>query len=30
MYKHNTEVRSGIHCCHGKAISIIYCECVCV
>ena len=27
-YKRNIEVHSCNHCCHGKAISIIYPECV--
>jgi len=26
MYKYNSEVRSHSHCCHLKAISIIYSE----
>jgi hypothetical protein len=28
MYKRNVEARSCNHCCSGKAMSIIYCECV--
>jgi len=28
-YKHNTEARSRNHCYRGKAINIIYYECVC-
>jgi hypothetical protein len=28
MYQHNTEARSRNHCCHGKAISITYSQCV--
>jgi hypothetical protein len=30
MCKRNNEARSRKHCCHGKAISITYCECVSV
>jgi len=29
-YKSNSEARSCSHCCSGKAMSITYCECVCV
>jgi hypothetical protein len=29
-YKRNTEVRSRNHCCRGKAVNIIYSECVSV
>jgi hypothetical protein len=28
MFKHHIEMCSCSHCCHGKALSIIYYECV--
>jgi len=30
MYKCNIEVHLGNHCCRGKAVSIIYSDCVSV
>ena len=31
MYlQRNIEARSRNHCCHGKAVSVTYSECVCV